>query len=72
MTTTATRMFIDERDGDGIVSSNPGEVFFWLLSKRPNDLYRSAEFAQIADMAHHGKLSLSDRGVASAYHFLVV
>lgn len=72
-TSTAARIFIDQRDGDGLCTSNPGEAFFWLIERRPRQAgYRSREFAQIADMAHHGTLSSEERSIASAYQFIVI
>lgn len=66
------RMFIDKRDGDGLCSHNPGEVFFWLLSKRPREVYRSAEFAQLADLVHYRVVPSELRALADAYQLVII
>lgn len=64
-------IFIDMRDGDGIETSNPGVAFEWMISKRPREVYRSREFALLADAAVKPP-EPHVREIASHYQFLIV
>lgn len=64
-------IFIDKRDGDGVETDNPGVAFEWMLAKRPREVYRSDEFATLADTAAHGAAPHL-REIADHYQFLIV
>lgn len=64
-------IFIDKRDGDGVETDNPGVAFEWMLSKRPREIYRSREFAMLADTARKGA-GPGIREIADHYQFLIM
>lgn len=62
---------IDERDGDGVTSSNPGVLYEWLRAKRPRQAGpRSLELAVLADSPHR-PIDTDTRVLAASYQFAV-
>lgn len=66
---------IDTQTGAGIITSNPGELFWWMIAQRPHvgphRSFVSRDFALVADMANHG-LHRDGQTIAATYGFYAV